>query len=217
MEVDDRQSNFDEVDRPVHRRVGQRVDQRRRRSAATCRPTRRSDFGPRARLRLRRDAAAAAPSSAAASACSGTSRPAARRRRRRRTSRSCSRGDHDHDFGQTNMPCRTDCRRRRASIPNVPPAGTTRSAFDIDFRDAYARQLEHQRAAAVRHQLHGRDRLRRLARPADAVLKGDPNQAPPVVGVTDSERQPSVRGAVAGAADRRAGCRARARWTTTAC
>jgi hypothetical protein len=69
--------------------------------------------------------------------------------------------------------------------PNRPAAGTTRSIFDINFRDAYARQwnLNVQRGLATNYMVEvayvgsqGRQ----------MIMKGDPNQARPVVGVTDS-------------------------------
>jgi hypothetical protein len=69
--------------------------------------------------------------------------------------------------------------------PNRPAAGQTRSIFDINFRDAYARQwnLNVQRSLGHNYMVEvayvgsqGRQML----------IKGDPNQAPPVVGVTDS-------------------------------
>jgi hypothetical protein len=69
--------------------------------------------------------------------------------------------------------------------PNRPPAGSTRSIFDINFRDAYARQwnLNIQQSLGVNYMIEiayagsqGRNML----------VKGDPNQAPPVVGVTDA-------------------------------
>jgi hypothetical protein len=69
--------------------------------------------------------------------------------------------------------------------PNRPSAGNTRSIFDINFRDAYARQwnLNVQRSLFTNYMLEvayvgsqGRQML----------LKGDPNQARPVVGVTDA-------------------------------
>ncbi len=49
------------------------------------------------------------------------------------------------------------------------------------------------------------------------LLKGDPNQAPPVVGVTDANVNRPVRADLASAADESARCRARARSTTTRC
>ena len=69
--------------------------------------------------------------------------------------------------------------------PSRPASGSTRSIFDINFRDAYARQwnLNVQRSLFTNYMLEiayvgsqGRQML----------LKGDPNQAQPVVGVSDS-------------------------------
>ena len=73
---------------------------------------------------------------------------------------------------------------RRRSEPAGRPA-TTRSIFDINFRDAYARQwnINVQRSLFTNYMLEvayvgsqGRHML----------VKGDPNQARPVVGVTDA-------------------------------
>jgi len=69
--------------------------------------------------------------------------------------------------------------------PNRPASGSTRSIFDINFRDAYARQwnLNVQRG-------FGRNYLVEVAyvgsQGRNMILKGDPNQARPVVGVTDA-------------------------------
>ncbi len=69
--------------------------------------------------------------------------------------------------------------------PNRAASGATRSIFDINFRDAYARQwnLNAQRSLGANYMVEvayvgsqGRQ----------MILKGDPNQAPPVVGVTDA-------------------------------
>ena len=69
--------------------------------------------------------------------------------------------------------------------PTRAASGSTRSIFDINFRDAYARQwnLNVQQAFAANYMVEiayvgsqGRQML----------VKGDPNQAPPVLGVTDS-------------------------------
>jgi len=69
--------------------------------------------------------------------------------------------------------------------PNRPAAGNTRSIFDINFRDAYARQwnLNVQQSLSTNYMVEvayagsqGRQML----------IKGDPNQARPVVGVTDA-------------------------------
>ena len=69
--------------------------------------------------------------------------------------------------------------------PTRPASGTTRSIFDINFRDAYARQwnINVQRG-------FGKNYLLEVAyvgsQGRQMMLKGDPNQAPPVVGVSDS-------------------------------
>jgi Carboxypeptidase regulatory-like domain/TonB dependent receptor-like, beta-barrel len=69
--------------------------------------------------------------------------------------------------------------------PTREASGSTRSIFDINFRDAYARQwnINVQQSLATNYMVEiayvgsqGRQML----------IKGDPNQAPPVVGVTDS-------------------------------
>jgi hypothetical protein len=69
--------------------------------------------------------------------------------------------------------------------PSRPASGSTRSIFDVNFRDAYARQwnLNLQRSLGTNYMVEvayvgsqGRQML----------IKGDPNQAPPKVGVTDS-------------------------------
>ena len=69
--------------------------------------------------------------------------------------------------------------------PARPAAGSTRSIFEVDFRDAYARQwnINVQRSLATNYMVEiayvgsqGRQML----------IKGDPNQARPVVGVSDS-------------------------------
>jgi hypothetical protein len=69
--------------------------------------------------------------------------------------------------------------------PARPASGSPRSIFDINFRDAYARQwnINVQQSLATNYMVEiayvgsqGRQML----------IKGDPNQAPPVVGVTDA-------------------------------
>jgi hypothetical protein len=69
--------------------------------------------------------------------------------------------------------------------PSRPPSGSTRSIFDVNFRDAYARQwnVNVQRGFWTNYLLEvayvgsqGRQMM----------LKGDPNQAPPTIGVTDA-------------------------------
>jgi hypothetical protein len=68
--------------------------------------------------------------------------------------------------------------------PNRPASGTTRSIFDIDFRDGYAQNWN----LNIQQQL-GANYMIELAyvgsRGRNMLVKGDPNQAPPVVGVTN--------------------------------
>lgn len=68
--------------------------------------------------------------------------------------------------------------------PSRPPAGTTRSIFDPNFRDAYSHQFN----VNAQRQL-GTNYMVELAvvgsRSRQMLMKGDPNQAPPVLGVTD--------------------------------
>jgi Carboxypeptidase regulatory-like domain len=69
--------------------------------------------------------------------------------------------------------------------PNRPAAGSTRSIFDVNFRDSYARQWN----INVQRGL-GKDYMVEVAyvgsQGRQMIAKGDPNQAPPVVGVSDS-------------------------------
>jgi hypothetical protein len=68
--------------------------------------------------------------------------------------------------------------------PNREPAGTTRSIFDINFRDAYAHNFN----VNVQRQFGGLYMVEVAysgSRGRQLPLKGDPNQARPVVGVTD--------------------------------
>ncbi|PYQ92245.1 MAG: hypothetical protein DMG02_02270 [Acidobacteria bacterium] len=68
--------------------------------------------------------------------------------------------------------------------PDLPPAGSTRSAFDPNFRDAHAHNFN----VNVQRQF-GANYMIEVAysgsRTKDAALKTDLNQAPPIVGVTD--------------------------------
>ena len=68
--------------------------------------------------------------------------------------------------------------------PELPPTGSTRSAFDINFRDAHAHNFN----ANVQRQF-GANYMVEVAysgaRTRDAALKTDLNQAPPTVGVGD--------------------------------
>ena len=69
--------------------------------------------------------------------------------------------------------------------PSAPPAGATRSIFDINFRDAYARQwnLNVQRGLGKNYMVEA---AYVGSQGRQMVLKVDINQAPPVVGVSDS-------------------------------
>jgi hypothetical protein len=68
--------------------------------------------------------------------------------------------------------------------PSRPAAGSTRSIFDINFRDAYSQNWN----VNVQQQL-GSNYMVEIAyagaRGRQLLTKGNPNQAPPVVGVTD--------------------------------
>src|SRR5438067_4562677 len=68
--------------------------------------------------------------------------------------------------------------------PDLSPAGSTRSAFDPNFRDAHAHNFN----VNVQRQF-GANYMIEVAysgsRTKDAALKTDLNQAPPIVGVTD--------------------------------
>jgi hypothetical protein len=77
--------------------------------------------------------------------------------------------------------------------PNRPPSGSTRSIFDINFRDGYTYNWN----VNLQQQL-GRNYMVELAyvgaRGRQYVLKGDPNQAPPVRGVTSADaNRPYIR------------------------
>jgi hypothetical protein len=77
--------------------------------------------------------------------------------------------------------------------PNREPAGTTRSIFDVNFRDGYSTQWNLNVQQAL-----GRNYMVELAyvgsRGRQYMLKGDPNQAPPVVGVTSADvNRPYIR------------------------
>jgi hypothetical protein len=71
--------------------------------------------------------------------------------------------------------------------PNRPSAGTTRSIFDVNFRDAYADNwnVNIQQAFGANYAL---EIAYVGSRGRQMMLKGDPNQAPPVVGVADQNR-----------------------------
>ena len=146
------------------------------------------DLGPRVRLRLRPATATARPWCAAASASSGTSRPAARRRRRRRTRRSCSR--------------RRSRRSRPPTASNLllkdglpPPPGVrpvtagrpARRARSSTSTSATPTRGSGTSTSSARWHRTTWSRSRYVgSQGRQMLLKGDPNQAPPVVGVSDS-------------------------------
>jgi hypothetical protein len=68
--------------------------------------------------------------------------------------------------------------------PDLPPSGSTRSAFLTDFRDAHAHNFN----VNVQRQFGANYMIEAAysgSRTKDAALKTDLNQAPPIVGVTD--------------------------------
>ena len=85
----------------------------------------------------------------------------------------------------TNLPLGTGLELPTGVNPLASPAGNTRSAFDLNFRDAYARQWN----VNVQRGL-GRNYMVEAAyvgsQGRHMVLKVDVNQARPVVGVTDA-------------------------------
>jgi hypothetical protein len=68
--------------------------------------------------------------------------------------------------------------------PSRAPAGTTRSAFDVNFRDAHAHtfNVNVQRQFGTNYMVEA---AYSGSRTTDAALKTDLNQAPPIVGVSD--------------------------------
>jgi hypothetical protein len=68
--------------------------------------------------------------------------------------------------------------------PELPPAGSTRSAFDINYRDAHAHtfNVNVQRQFGANYMVEA---AYSGSRTKDAALKTDLNQARPMVGVTD--------------------------------
>jgi hypothetical protein len=68
--------------------------------------------------------------------------------------------------------------------PDAPPSGATRSAFDINFRDAYSHQfnINIQRQIATNYMV---EVAYVGSRTRNVLLKNDYNQAPPVLGQTN--------------------------------
>jgi carboxypeptidase family protein len=84
-----------------------------------------------------------------------------------------------------NLPMSTGLETPTGVNPNASPAGNTRSAFDLNFRDAYARQwnVNVQRGVGTNYMVEA---AYVGSQGRHMVLKVDVNQARPVVGVTDA-------------------------------
>ena len=186
IEVDDRQSNFDETNGTFVLasddatmggvRVGRRLQTYSK-----------GDVGPRLGFAYDLDGSGKTIVRAA-SACSGTSRRVAPPRRRHRTRLSSRR------LALTPTPVSSTGVTLRVQDglppptgvdPSRPPSGNTRSIFDVNFRDGYAQNynLNVQRALGSNYLVevaYAGSRSRHM------VLKVDINQAPPVVGVSDA-------------------------------
>jgi hypothetical protein len=85
----------------------------------------------------------------------------------------------------TNLPLATGLDLPTGVNPNASPAGNTRSAFDPNFRDAFARQwnVNVQRGLGTKYMVEA---AYVGSQGRQMVLKIDVNQAKPVVGVTDA-------------------------------
>ena len=177
IEVNDRQSNFDETtgtfvvasdDAMIAGRQGRTPPA----DLLEARPR------PAPRLRLRPHRQRQDGASAAASASSGTSRPAAPRRPRRRTRRSCSRRRSTPTptaYG-VNLLLKDGLPPPPGVDPTRPAAGTTRSIFDINFRDAYARQWNVNVQRRLGDQLHGRSRATSARRAGRCCSRATPTR-----------------------------------------
>ena len=216
VEKDDRQSNFDDVDRPVRRRVRQRGRSTASRSAATCRPTRRRT---------------SARASASPTTCSGDGRTIVRGGfgvfwNFTPGGTSSSKAQNPPFLQSTALTTnvrpdhparrRTACRRRRESTRTVRrPAPRGRSSTSTSATPTRTT------GTSTSSRQFGANYMVELAyvgsRGRQMMLKGDPNQAPPVVGVTDQNVNRPYAALSPALRTRRPGCRARARSTTTAC
>ena len=166
--------------RPFHGPVRGRLRRRRdRRGRGGPLPADLLEDGLRtsARLRLRRHGERPDDPPWRASASSGTGASEGPRPPRPRTLPSCAPRLSPRASGPTSS-SRAACPLCPQSTRAVPPAGSTRSAFDVDARDSLRLELEPQRPAPARPGLPGRGRLRGLER-RQLVLKTDQNQAPP--------------------------------------
>ena len=110
----------------------------------------------------------------------------------------------------------TACRRRPASIrPARRPARRGRSSTSTSATPTRASGTSTSSGRSATNYMVEVAYVGSQGR--QMLLKGDPNQAPPVVGRQRLERQPAVRDAGAGAAHDRPGPERRARSTTTRC
>ena len=84
-----------------------------------------------------------------------------------------------------NLPMATGLETPTGVNPNASPGGNTRSAFALNFRDAYARQwnVNVQRGIGTNYMVEA---AYVGSQGRHMVLKVDVNQAPPVVGVADA-------------------------------
>jgi hypothetical protein len=147
-------------------------------------------LGPRCRLRLRRDRQRPNARFAAASACSGTTPPAAPSSSKAQNppflqSTALTAAPNTNFSNDPKMLVSAGLPPPPGVDPSRPAAGQTRSIFEVDFRDAYTVNynvnLQQQLGQNYMVELayvgaHGRQYL----------LKGDPNEAPATVGVTNS-------------------------------
>jgi hypothetical protein len=94
--------------------------------------------------------------------------------------------DISANAGATNLTLSSGLPPPPAVDPTLRPGGTTRSVFDINYRDQYAMNWN----VNLQKQL-GRDYMVELAyvgsRGRQLTLKTDQNQAPPVLGVTNAD------------------------------
>ena len=187
VEVDDRQSNFDVTTGKFVVASDDAVD-RRRQGRPLPADLLEGATSVRGSASPTTSTATARRSSAAASASSGTSRPAARRRRRRRTRRSCSR--------RRSTPTPTAYGINLLLKDGLPPP----PGVDPDAAGGRARRGRSSTSTSATR-TRGSGTSTCSARSAtnymvevayvgsqgrQMLIKGDPNQAPPVVGVTDS-------------------------------
>ena len=123
---------------------------------------------------------------------------------------------NDHELRHQHHPVERPRGASRRATSRAAPAGSTRSAFLVDFRDAHAHNFN----VNVQRQI-GTNYMVEAAysgsRTKDAALKTDLNQAAPTVGVTDQNVNRPFAKLRSGCCGRSAPCRAPATSSTTAC